>query len=292
MDSKTPRNETEVARAPTLPSPGRSWRLRVPVGADRSPIDPVDVPPLEEARSPSARLVLGVDVAPDGEFLPPVARVSIVVFLHGLAEGSAHVRLYDGRTDEALASFDPRLREKEATILDATLPLTGAHRELLCEARLADDPRVRALAVTGIVGTSGQPMPVWLAASRAPRAGVLAAATLAVALDVDVQEDDDGASRVRFGVVITLHGRPEARGHVTLMDGQSGRLLRRFEPILSSERPTRIAGRLGLARELELICEVELAHEPLVRGTAFAWVVPSDFAWRVRRTRPGGRETR
>jgi hypothetical protein len=286
MDSKTPSNGRDVGREPTLPAPSRTWRLRVPVGADRSPVDPVDVPPLEESPVPAARLVLGVDVVPDTQLLPPVARVSIVVFLHGADEGPAHVRLYDGRTDEVLASFDPMLRAREATILDATLPLSGAHRELVCEARLADDPRVRALAVTGILATSGLQRPLWLAASHAPRADALSAATIAVALDVDVEADEDGESRVRFGIVITLHGRPEARGHATLTDGRSGRTLRRFEPILSSERPARIAGRLGLARELELICEVELAHEPLVRGTAFAWVVPSNFEWRVRRTRP------
>jgi hypothetical protein len=162
----------------------------------------------------------------------------------------------------------------------------------VCEARLADDPRVRALAVTGILGTSGHQRPLCVASAQGPRIRPSPVATIAVALDVDVQADDDGESRLRFGIVVTLHGRPEAPGSVVLVDGRSGRTLRRFGPDFSSERPTRIAGRLGVARELELLCEVELADDPLVRGTAFAWVVPSEFEWRVRRTRPGSGDVR
>jgi hypothetical protein len=298
MDAKNPRNEMDAARAPTLPAPARAWRVRVPVGAGRPPVDPADVPPLSAGPAPAARLVLGVDVGADSQFLPPVARVTVVVFLHGRAEGWADVRLYDGRTDELLASFAPLLRAGEATILDVTLPLTGAYRELVCEARLADDPRVRALAVSGVAGTPSPRRPpspspsLPIVASPAPSAGPPPAATIAVALDVDVHADEDGEPRLRFGVVVTLHGRPEAPGSVALVDGRSGRTLRRFGPVFSSERPTRIAGRLGLAREMELLCEVTLADDPFVRGTAFAWVVPSDFTWRVRRTRPDGREAR
>jgi hypothetical protein len=256
-----------------------------PVAVDRSPLDGFDSPPLA-GRPPAGRLLLGVDVVPDHRFLPPVLRVNVVLILHEAPLGRAYVQLVDARTREPLASFDRHLRRDDATIVAATLPLTGADRELVCEAHLAEDPRVRATAIMRLDGT-GRQRPLWyIPPSPAARGVQRPASTLAVALEVDVQTDEDGGSRLRFGIVITLHGRSEAAGRVALVDGQSGRTLRRFDPVLSSERPTRIAGRLGLARELELLCEVELADEPLVRGTAFAWVVPSEFEWRVRHTRP------
>jgi hypothetical protein len=125
----------------------RTWRLHRPLPHPGAPLSPAGIELPRHGSSDQTRLTVGLDVFRQGR--SQRVRYEISAVLTGRGASSAFIRLLDGGTDAVLADFQPRLLATSVTRVEGQLRLKAA-RDLVVEARLVDDARVRAMAFGGV----------------------------------------------------------------------------------------------------------------------------------------------